>query len=259
MSLPLCQTVGSVARRLLDHLLPQRCCRCLTSVAAGIPLCQPCQRELPWLEAACQTCALPTSASVRACGECLRSPPGFSRTLAPFYYTDSIAHWLLSFKQQRNFAAGRLLSHLTANFLHDYLSHQRDPSARPDLLLPVPLHWRRRWQRGFNQSLFVARQLGRQLDIPVATWLQRRHQGREQKQLQRRDRLKNLRNSFHLTATGDVRGRAVAIVDDVMTTGATAREISRLLLQAGASRVEVWVIARTPKPGNSRHIARPAP
>lgn len=241
---------------LLDHGLPQRCCRCRTRVAGNLPLCDACRQELPWLDSACQTCGLPLPTPAPACGECLRAPPDFSRTLAMWRYEDTITRLIPAFKQRGHFSSGHLLAHLFGDFISDYLT-QVDGAVRPDLLLPVPLHWRRRWQRGFNQSQFVARHLSRRLGIPVSHALCRQHHTPDQKGLPRHERLRNLRHSFRVTAA--VQGKTIALIDDVMTTGATAREISRVLRRAGAARVDVWVLARTSRAHPVATRTPPAP
>jgi ComF family protein len=111
--------------------------------------------------------------------------------------------------------------------------------------VPVPLHWRRRWTRGFNQAEVIADELAYRLRIPLhAQALLRRQQHTPQQQLTAAQRRRNLRSGFAIR--GDVRGRHVALVDDVVTTGATAAEIARTLLDAGAASVQVWCLARTP-------------
>ncbi len=118
---------------------------------------------------------------------------------------------------------------------------------KPDLLVPVPLAWRRMVERGFNQSALIARHYGRHLGIPVCSrTLRRKRHTRAQSGLSRRARLKNLVGAFE--ARGDLGGQTVALVDDVLTTGATALAASKALKKAGAKKVFVWVCARTPDP-----------
>jgi len=114
-----------------------------------------------------------------------------------------------------------------------------------DLIVPVPLHWRRRWTRGFNQTELIADQLGAALSTPVAMRALRRTKATTaQQRLDARTRARNLRGAF--TLHQPVAGLRVALVDDVVTTGATATELTKLLLKGGATTVELWALARTP-------------
>jgi ComF family protein len=138
-------------------------------------------------------------------------------------------------------AIAKVLAELLSHRLHKHYQH--DP--RPTLVLPVPLHWRRQWRRGFNQAHFLAAQLSRQLNIPLQSdCLARSHATQPQQGMQRRQRLRNLSHAFNVMASP--RGRHIALVDDVVTTGATANLLSRMLLEHGAERVDVWCLARTP-------------
>lgn len=115
---------------------------------------------------------------------------------------------------------------------------------RPDLLIPAPMHPQRRRSRGFNQAQEIAEELGSKLGVPVAGGLVRRtRNARSQRELNRHERLNNLRGLFAIQ--GQVPSR-VAIVDDVVTTGATARALSELLGQHGARDIQIWALARTP-------------
>lgn len=122
--------------------------------------------------------------------------------------------------------------------------------ARPDRLLPVPMATKRLRQRGYNQAAMLARWLGRDLDLPVDEQLLLRPQDTiAQQQLDARQRQRNLLKAFALAPGAQVQGQHLALVDDVLTTGATAHSLARLLLHAGARQVDVYCLARTPKPG----------
>ncbi|WP_257900196.1 ComF family protein [Marinobacter sp. F4206] len=144
------------------------------------------------------------------------------------------------YNSQRQFArpliAG-LVQHLVDHF-------ERAPNLKPEALVPAPMHRQRRRKRGFNQAQEIAEQIGSQLDIPVAAGLVRRTQTvRAQRELSRRERLDNLRGVFEIH--GRVPAR-IAIVDDVVTTGATVRALATLLREHGARDIQVWALARTP-------------
>jgi ComF family protein len=168
------------------------------------------------------------------CGRCLQHPPHFKRTVAAYAYAFPLNKLVLALKY------GNKL-HL-ANSLGDRLA--QCVVVRPDCLVAMPLHPARLRERGFNQSLQLARRIGRQLDLPVLSLAcQRVRNTPSQSSLPWKERGKNMRKAFNCSA--DVAGKHVAVVDDVMTTGATLNELSLALLNAGASEVSAWVVART--------------
>ena len=113
----------------------------------------------------------------------------------------------------------------------------------PDVLIPVPLHYQRLRQRGYNQALELARPIAKMLGIPIdIRSCRRRKVTKEQSGLQAKQRKSNVRDAFEVT--GDLRNRSIAIIDDVMTTGSTVNELAKQLMQAGATTVDVWVCAR---------------
>jgi ComF family protein len=208
-----------------------------------------CETELPWLGDHCQTCALPLPGTGLTCGQCLKHPPAFERVAAPWSYSFPLDTLITRFKHSAKWPFGRLL----ADLLAQYLQHRFDEDLnRPDALVPVPLAAKRLRQRGFNQAAMLARWLGAYLDIPCdETLLLRIQDTRAQQDLNAEARKKNLRNAFALTLDAQIKGRHLALVDDVLTTGATAQALARLLMDAGAARVDVYCLARTPKPGDA--------
>lgn len=137
---------------------------------------------------------------------------------------------------------------LSTLLLQAWRDHANAP-PQPDLFLPVPLSPARLAERGYNQAWELARRLARGLDRPaLASGLVRVFETERQAELSRDERQKNLKAAF-LVEPGlrtQLQGRHLGLVDDVMTTGATAREVSATLLRAGAGRVDLWVVARTP-------------
>ncbi|MDN5848529.1 MAG: ComF family protein [Nitrococcus sp.] len=217
-------------------LYPMRCRLCASPASAGLELCRNCAAELPWLHSHCRQCALPlvNAGEERLCGSCLRRPPPFQRVRAPFRYSHPVDGLIKALKYGADLAAARLLGDLLA----DYLSRRQ--VAVPDVVIPVPLHPRGLSQRGFNQALELARRLG----VPLAPQLVRRsRETAAQSRLGGRARRNNMLGAFQVTARR--MPAHVAVVDDVLTTGATATELARVLRRAGAERVEIWVAART--------------
>lgn len=216
---------------------PLRHCT-LCGVSSANDLCAGCMAELPRINCCCRQCGVPLEHD-SLCGDCLIAPPSFSRCIAPLRYEPPISHLVGSFKYQGNFNHGRILS----QFLIERL--QREDVASIGALIPVPLHWCRRWRRGFNQTEIIADELSRALRLPMQPrWLRKVRSGTPQRHLDAEARRKNLRDIF--TCNRDVSGLHLAVIDDVVTTGATADTIARVLRAHGAASVQIWALTRTP-------------
>lgn len=225
-------------------------CLLCDEVADGTtPVCMACETELPWLGDHCQRCAVPLPAAGMTCGQCLMQPPAFERVVAPWTYNFPIDSLITRFKHSAKWPYGHLLGDLLAQSLQHRFN---DDLPRPDVLVPVPMSTRRLRQRGFNQAAMLARWLSERLDVPIDERLLLRPQDTNaQQDLNAEARKRNLHHAFALASDASVKGRHLALVDDVLTTGATAQALALLLLDAGASRVDVYCLARTPKPGES--------
>jgi ComF family protein len=225
----------------------QICLLCDEPAEAEMPICVACETDLPWLGDHCQTCALPLLAAGLTCGECLLEPPAFEQVVVPWQYGFPVDSLITRFKHNAKWPFG----HLLADVLGQYLQHRFDEGLpRPDALLPVPLANKRLRQRGFNQAAMLARWLSESLDLPCEETVLRRVKDTDaQQSLDAKSRKRNLRNAFDLMPDAQVKNRHLALVDDVLTTGATAQALARLLMNAGAARVDVYCLARTPKPG----------
>jgi ComF family protein len=226
----------------------QHCLLCDEAADGTLAICTSCEAELPWLGGHCQVCALPLPSHGLVCGACLKKPPSFSKVEVPWRYAFPIDSLITRFKHQARWPLGRLLGEL----LSQHLSHAFDEGLpRPDLLLPVPLASRRQRQRGFNQAGLLCEWLSPLLQMPLQKdWLLRVIDTPAQQQLDAATRKRNLRKAFALAPGSAIHGRHIALVDDVLTTGATAESLARLLNKAGAARVDVYCLARTPKPGD---------
>ncbi|NWB93404.1 ComF family protein [Pseudomonas agarici] len=226
----------------------QTCLLCDEPADSTYPLCTPCESELPWLLAYCQTCALPLPMAGLTCGHCLKRPPSFEQVIAPWSYHFPLDSLITRFKHQSQWPLGRLLAELLTEALRERFNNGL---SRPDLLLPVPLALKRQRQRGFNQAAMLMNWLGRSLKIATDEHrLLRTQDTVAQQDLDARARRRNLLNAFALAPGARVDGLHLALVDDVLTTGATAESLARLLLKAGARRVDVYCLARTPAPHN---------
>jgi ComF family protein len=213
---------------------PQRVCGdCLARFATRVPRCRRCALEVP-----------PGTAD---CGACLSEPPPFAASVAALDYSHPWDGLIARFKFN---AALDLAPVLSACLV---AAVRRSDVPHPSLLLPVPLSVQRLRERGYNQAWELARRIGRSLHCPAdARLLLRVKDSPHQLVFPREQRAANVRGVFAVEPMrrSELRGRSVALVDDVMTTGATAAEAARVLLQAGAASVQVWVVGRTPRPGD---------
>lgn len=223
--------------------LPSLCAVCRQWGAQRV--CGECiERFAPHI-ARCARCAIELPGGAARCGACVAAPPPFERTLAAVSYAFPWDGLIARFK----FHAALELADTFAQRI--VAAHAADAGAPPDLLLPVPLSAQRQRERGYNQAWELARRIGRRTGIAAdAHTLARVFDTAHQLALPPERRAANVRDAFIVEPARRTAlpGRTVALVDDVMTTGATAAELARVLLRAGAARVEVWVFARTPQP-----------
>ena len=197
------------------------------------PLCPACIAELPALPESCPRCALPSPAAA-VCGSCLNRPPHFDATLALWRYEFPCDGLVQALKYRARLAL--------AGFFARSLASR--PLPEVDVVLPMPLHPKRLAERGFNQALEIARGLARHLGRPIEPrGVLRVKDTLPQTELPYEERAKNVRGAYLCKL--DLSGASVAVLDDVMTTGATLNELARALKRAGATRVENFVIART--------------
>ena len=223
---------------LHDTLFPRRCLLCGAPGDGGMDLCAPCTRELPRNRHACERCALPLPVGASLCGQCPGRVPGGRAAWAPFRYGWPLDRLETRFKFGADLAAGRLLAELWRS--------EPAPRDLPAMIVPVPLHRARLRRRGYNQALELAKPLAAAMGVSlVADALERTRDTFAQTELDRAARGRNVRGAFHLREGVDLPDH-VALVDDVMTTGATLAECVRLLKRSGVPRVDVWALARAP-------------
>lgn len=227
----------NAARRVASMLFGGRCFLCRGASSGGAVLCAPCLGDLPQLPTPrCPRCALPSPGGA-LCGRCLAHPPRYDATVAALVYAFPTDVLVQALKYRGELALAPLLGGLLAAAL------PADPGV--DFALPLPLSARRLRERGYNQAMEIARALpgvarlapdlcARVRDTPA------------QSDLPWADRARNVRNAFHCERALD--GLSVAVIDDVMTTGATLDAVAAALKRAGAARVVNWVVARTLPP-----------
>lgn len=215
-------------------LIQPACVLCEAKTHNTLGICQDCWQDLPWqAQNCCSQCGLPATDHV--CGHCISEPPFFDATQALFEYTYPIDALLQAYKYQHTLHLARLFA---------AISLKQRMSNEVDCILPMPMHPARLQQRGFNQSLELAKRIAKLLHKPLATQhCQRIKNTPPQASLPLKARVKNIKNAF---ACDDYfAGKHVAIVDDVMTSGASLNELAKTLKAAGAAKVTCWVVART--------------
>lgn len=237
MAFPSILGMVGMQARLRAALLPGPCALCGGKAGPG-GWCAACWQDVPGQdEPRCPTCALP-GARQAACGRCLREPPAYVRSFAACSYAFPIDAMVAQFKYGRNLALAAPLGTL--------LCTRAREAPRPDLLVPVPVGRVRLAQRGFNQAAELARLVAHDLQLemdPRAAL--RRDADPPQASLPLSERARSVRGAFRCARA--LHGTRVALVDDVMTSGATLNELAATLLHAGAREVHCWVVARTPE------------
>ena len=218
------------------RIFKQHCLLCAASNANAVGLCTACLNDLPWHPASsCPQCGLASSHQV--CGSCLRSQPDFNATHAIYLYAYPLDAMMHGYKYGSQLNLSRTFGQLLL---------QKTQSNKVDLIIPMPMHPTRLKQRGFNQALEIAKVLAKdnacKLDYKTVI---RQTLTPPQASLPLKQRVKNIKGAFNIINAEHLMGKRIAIVDDVMTTGASLNELAKTLKQAGASHVECWVIART--------------
>jgi ComF family protein len=209
----------------------------------------------------CQRCALPLQhGQVELCEICEDHPPMFDHGVAALDYSLPWSSVLAQLKFQQDPALASALANLMlSSIVHRWQlkprpglpALQRLRAGAPSLIVPVPLSSQRLQERGYNQAALLAHQLGKQLHLPVNTNLLTKHRHTPRlMSLHAQERQQRIRGAFTVAQASQqgLKNRHVAVVDDILTTGATLNEISRVLWQAGAREISVWVVARTPRP-----------
>ncbi|MFY9261969.1 MAG: double zinc ribbon domain-containing protein [Gallionella sp.] len=220
----------------LRHFLPAQPCVLCGSMSHHGVWCAACEADLPYLDAGhCPVCALPT-AQGEVCGQCLKTPPIFTRTTAVFAYHYPLNKLIQMLKYNEHLP----LAHALAL----PLARKIDLAERPDYVIAMPLHPSRLRERGFNQSLLLAQSIAHTHQLKLLpTACQRIRATEPQTSLPRELRAKNMRGAFQCDQ--DLTGKQIALVDDVLTTGTSLNALAAAVQARGATRIEAWVVART--------------
>lgn len=230
----------SVARQLArarDWLLTPSCLLCGERVSRKQAFCDGCERALPLFDSGCAVCAawLPHGGNSLICGECQRRPPRYTSVHAAFRYAAPVDRLVQGAKYNARFDWLEILS-------ARLLERVRTRAGEVDAVVPVPLHRSRLRSRGYNQALELARPIARSLNLPLRLDIERVRSTPPQATMKLDDRRRNVRNAF--ATNHEFTGLRAAIVDDVMTSGATAQALADILRRAGAVSAEVWILAR---------------
>lgn len=221
---------------MLDLLLKQGCILCACHHGGSINICDDCLQEMPWHRGMqCPQCALSSNGFL--CGGCLNARPHFDATHALFTYDYPLDKLLQHYKYRESL-------HLANTFATLWLDQHSCNNYAVDLIIPMPMHVTRLKQRGFNQALEIAKIISKKTKIALDYHAcQRSKLTPPQASLPLKERIKNMRGVFECEK--NLHGLNIALVDDVMTSGASLNELAKTLKQAGAAHVECWVIART--------------
>jgi ComF family protein len=222
-----------------DYLLPPTCILCGNSGHNSQDICPACLSDLKRNIHCCYRCAETFEVAPptpQLCGRCLKKSPAFDETYAPFIHESSIRYLIATLKFNKQYKNARLLGYLLATYIEK-------TTEIPELIIPVPLHKKRHQERGFNQSIEIAKTAGKILNIPVDAHLCTRIRDTpHQIELPAKQRRKNVKNAFVVTNPTDL--QHVAILDDVITTGSTTNEVAKALKKAGIVKVDVWGCAK---------------
>ena len=232
--------VTNQLNKTLHSFLSPRCCLCGQRTPINSPaICLLCYQRLPRWQHGCQVCGMPLkqAGNEQLCGQCQIQRPMFDRLVALGWYQHDIRSLVSRFKYQHDLVAGRALT-------DSWLMHN-SPGPLPQVLLPVPIHKNKLASRGFNQAYMIAKDLSQRLGVKLDTnQIKRLKEGHSQTGQNRENRMKEVRKLYSVSQS--IPYKHVAIVDDVVTTQATVNVISELLRDAGADKIDIWSIARTP-------------
>jgi ComF family protein len=228
--------IDNCVKNALALLYNLQCVICAAPASQGMGLCDGCAADLPRWPRQCPRCGRPYQ-GIGGCGKCQHAQPAFDLTIAPLRYATPVDRLIHEFKYQRQFRHAHMLGHLLAREVAHHVART------PDLIIPVPLHKFRLRERGFNQSLELAKPIARRLNVPIDhSCVVRIRATPPQAGMPPGQRQRNVRNAFALRRPM-IAGH-VAIVDDVMTSGHTVNQLARCLRAAGVRHIQVWTLAR---------------
>ena len=230
-------------QKTIDFLLPPQCALCHEIAEKPYTLCVNCWGRLEFISSPkCSVCSVPlyNVDHDMPCIDCLKHPPIFTKAYAPLVYNDSLKKLILRFKNYD----GLHLVPMFCNWM------QRCIPENIDIIIPVPLHWWRFFTRQYNQSAELGKLISKNTNITICQNIFKRHKATpSQGQKNKLSRYQNLADAFVVTDDKALKNTNILLIDDVLTSGATANACAQALLNAGASRVDVLTIARAVKDG----------
>jgi ComF family protein len=226
---------------MIDFFCKHTCIFCDTLSYRKIDLCVACESDLPILKNYCTKCAEPLPEGQDVCGACLANYLLLEvNVTALFYYQPPVDQLIIKLKFGNNLIGAKILGELLANHLHKKYQNK----AKPEIIIPVPLHSSRLRERGYNQALELARPVAEKLQIPIDKVCVRRVKNTQpQARLIAKERQQNVKKAFGVIF--DLNYHHVAVIDDVVTTGNTIIELCSLLSDAGVKKIDVWCVAKS--------------
>jgi ComF family protein len=226
---------------MLSFFCKHICVFCDALSYRKIDLCFACEHNLPILENHCTRCLEPLSEGQDICGSCLDSSSLAIKTTALFYYQSPIDQLITKLKFGNNLIGAKIMGELLAVRLVE----QYKNIAKPEIIIPVPLHFTRLRKRGYNQALELSRPIAKELQIPIDKFRVKRIKNtKPQTSLNAKERKHNIRHAFFVPP--DFHNQYVAVIDDVITTGNTVFELCKSLFSVGVKKIDIWCSAKRP-------------
>ena len=235
------EKLTAILSKVGSLIYPKVCLQCDDAGQSDMDLCVCCYQHLPWIEHACERCALPLPGSnAPVCGACSRRELYFNHASSPFQFEGFIRDAIYEFKFNNKLNQGKLLAQL-------FLRHiEKNHIEIPEVVVPVPLYKKRIQKRGYNQALEIARIVSKELGCELAyNEIYRNRDTSVQMDLPAKKRHNNVKDAFSVKEKSTIlKNKHVCIIDDVMTTGNTVNEVAKCVRKAGTKRIDVWCVAR---------------
>jgi len=232
-----------LARGALDLVYPPHCFACTAPIHQGLdPLCPECRASIRPVEDSCPTCGTPLgpfAPDAQRCESCRNRKLFFDGARGAFLYEGPVKRLLHRLKFERFAQAAKPLSALAVTRL------EASPFPGPfQAVVPVPMHWRKKHRRGYNQAELLAKGIARRLGLPAVRALAKTRTTDAQVDLPRSKRLDNPQGAYRARRAGRIRGRSILLVDDIMTTASTVSACAQALKECGAEKVYAFAVAR---------------
>jgi ComF family protein len=233
--------IYNIYKNILNIMTPPLCGLCHRAIDDALGLCPDCIIDAHYITPhQCKICGYPFELPVGTdmlCMTCVQKIPAFDRAFAPFYYAGSIRTLVMGLKHGDKTYLAPLMAQMMSRYLMKY-------NLCVDMVMPVPLHIHKLFKRKYNQSALIAKFIARTIHAPMVTHILYRIKDGTQKNKTSTERQHNLHHSFICKNEYEIKNKSILLVDDVMTTGATANEIAKTLKKSGAKSVHVITLAR---------------